>query len=406
MEKIRFGVFGAWRGEAFIRIVHTFREEAMLTAVCDWNEEKLSAARKICREAGTEESVQFFRDFDAFIDSGMDVVVLCNSFPEHAPYAIRAMEKGIHVISECTSAATLKECVELCEAVERTGCKYMIAENYPFTPDRLEMARLAREGKLGKILYAEGEYNHAASEADLRYLTPGPNHWRAWLPRTYYVTHAMGPLMYMAQAMPLTVNARAVHSEVLEKYDDFRHNYDAIGMMFCQMDNGALFRFTGCTTMPSPSGYRIVGEYGSAESGRTVPGGQVFVHYHGWEKPEDMHQTQSYVPDYDEVMKKAVSFGHGGGDYYIIYNMIQAILHDTPYFFDVYRGVAMSATAILGWRSVLNDGATYHIPDFRDKEARKAVADDDLTPFPQADGSGVTLPCASMDAKKKGYTIY
>ena len=31
-------------------------------------------------------------------------VMLVNYFYEHAPYAIRAMEKGIHVLSECTPA--------------------------------------------------------------------------------------------------------------------------------------------------------------------------------------------------------------------------------------------------------------------------------------------------------------
>lgn len=403
MDKIRFGVFGLWRGEAFVNIINTFKDDAILTAVCDIDSGRREHIKDICKSVGTLGNVRFFEDFDSFIRSGMDVVVLANYFHDHAKYAIQAMKLGIHVISECTAAATLKECVELCRTVEQTGCKYMLAENYPFTRERLEMARLAKSGVLGKIMYAEGEYNHGASRADLENLTPGKYHWRAWLPRTYYVTHALGPLMYMADTMPKTVNARAVHSDRLKEYDDFRHNYDSIGMMFCTMDNGALFRFTGCTTMPSPSGYRIVGEVGAAESGRAVPGGSVFLTFNGWEIPQGFEQRSIYAPEPDDISRRAEGFGHGGGDYYIIYNMIEALKHNTPYFFDVYRGAAMSAVAIYGWRSILNDGATYYIPNFRYEEDREIVERDDLTPFPDENGNGITLPCASRSAMAKAF---
>ena len=52
----------------------------------------------------------------------------------------------------------------------------------------------------------------------------------------------------------------------------------------------------------------------------------------------------------------------------------------------------MSATAILGWRSCLNHGENYRIPDFRNEEERRAVEKDDLTPFPDETGGGATLP--------------
>lgn len=404
MGKIKFGVFGLWRGNAFVKVINTFKEEAVLVSVCDEREDRREAAREACEKAGNTE-VKFFTDFDEFIESGIEVVVLCNHFHQHAPFAIRAMEKGIHVISECTSASTIKECVELCRAVERTGCKYMIAENYPFTNTKLEMARLCKEGYLGRIQYAEGEYNHPSDENELRILTPYLYHWRAWMPRTYYVTHAIGPLMYMTDAMPVSVNARSIYSPQLQQFEDFRPNYDSVAMMFCMMDNGALYRFTGSTEMPSPSGYRVVGEQGSVEMGRTVPAGHVYAHYNHWQVPEGLQISQTYEPVKTPLMQQAENFGHGGGDYFIIYNMIQAIKNDTPYFFDVYKGAAMSAVAIYGWRSVLNDGATYHIPDFSNEEERKKVEDDDLTPFPKEDGSGINLPCSALDAKNKGYNV-
>lgn len=384
MKKIKVGIFGLWRGDSFIDVLRHF-DNTEVTSLCDGDAQKLSASAGKCPGAKT------FSDFDEFIASGIDCVFLCNFFNEHAPYAIKAMERGVHVFSECTSGATLAECVKLCETVEKTGCEYMLAENYQFTAPMLEIARLCRGGSFGDILYAEGEYNHTGTRETLQSLTPGKYHWRAWLPRTYYVTHALGPLMYATRQLPVTVSAVAVKSKVLAEYDDFRHNTDAFAMMSCKTDGGALFRFTGCAAMASPSGYRVVGEYGSAETGRTLGSG-VNVFYHPWTTPEGVKQNDIYTPDFPVDSAEASAAGHGGGDYFTVRNFINRLCGGEEPFFNVYRGCAMSAVAIYGWRSCLENGKTYAIPDFRDAAAREAIRNDTLSPFPDKDGKA-DIPC-------------
>lgn len=385
MNEIKLGIFGLWRGGSFIHIINSL-EGATVHAVCDKDEGKVAEALKSCPDA------KVCANFDELLDSGIDAVLLCNYFHQHAAYAIAAMKRGIHVFSECTASATMKECVELCEAVEETGCKYMLAENYPFSAALLEAKRLTDEGNFGRILYAEGEYNHTGTRETLKHLTPFPYHWRAWLPRTYYVTHSLGPLMHITGQMPVQVSAFAVHSDVLKEYDDFRHNYDAFAMMSCMTDGGALFRFTGCAHMGSPSGYRVVGENGSAETGRTL-GGNINVTYHSWTIPEGKPASETYAPAWPANGDLAEKAGHGGGDFWTVYNFVEYIRNGTVPFFDVYRGCCMSAVAILGWRSCLENGKVYAIPDFRDKAQRDAWRHDDLTPFPDENGK-VTLPCA------------
>ena len=385
MKQLKLGIFGLWRGGSFIHIIQSL-ETATVHAICDKDEGKVAEALRRCPQA------KVCADFDELLSSGIDAVLLCNYFHQHASYAIRAMRRGIHVFSECTAGVTMKECVELCEAVEETGCKYMLAENYPFSAALLEAKRLTDAGDFGRILYAEGEYNHSGPREMLESLTPGKYHWRAWLPRSYYVTHSLGPLMHITGQMPVQVSAFAVHSDVLEQYDDFRHNYDAFAMMSCMTDGGALFRFTGCAHMGSPSGYRVVGEYGSAETGRTL-GGSLNVTYHSWTTPEGRPASDTYAPDWPANGELAEKAGHGGGDFWTVYNFVEYVLNDTPVFFDVYRGCCMSAVAILGWRSCLENGKVYPIPDFKDKTQRDAWRHDDLTPFPDENGN-VTLPCA------------
>ncbi len=398
---IKIGIFGAWRGSSYIELIAAENKDVIqIVAVCDRQAEKLDDVKGL-------EGAKLFSDFDEFIEYGksvgMNAVFLANFFHQHAPYAIKCMEAGMDVVSECTSAATLKECVELVRCVERTGRKYMIAENYPFMTLNLEMKRIIDGGTLGTFLYAEGEYNHSGTFETMKYLTPFRYHWRAWMPRTYYVTHAMGPLMYMTNSMPIYVSARAAHSKRLEQFRDYRPNDDGMARMFCEMDNGMTASFTGCTAQASDySRYRVVGDMGSVEqSGYTND--KVRLYYEDYTLPEGVTEQVQYItPDlsaWGEKAEKALNAGHGGGDYWIVQNMIDYFANGITPFFDVYKGVAMSATAILGWRSCLNHGENFKIPDFSKEEERKAVEDDDLTPFPDENGEGATLPPSLMYGK-------
>ncbi len=382
---LKIGVFGCWRGGSYIQLLNAY-ERTEVVAICDKNTDMTAGDR-------CPATAKAFTDFDEFLSYGksvgMEAVFLCNYFHQHAPFAIKCMEAGMDVVSECTSASTLKECVELVECVERTGRKYMIAENYPFMAFNMKMREMVAAGEIGTPLYAEGEYNHSGSEAELRNLGPNKYHWRCYKPRTYYNTHAMGPLMYIGNCMPKYVSARAAHSKLMEKIKDARHDTDGTAIMFCEMDNGMIARFTGCTAMASDySRYRIVGDVSSLEAGGYVDNvRQYWFHHTRPEGQEEMCKTIPAVLD-DE----AAAAGHGGGDWWIVHNLCEYFLDGKKPFFDVYKGVAMSAAAILGWRSCLNHGENYRIPDFSDPADRESVRNDDLTPFPDENGEGATLP--------------
>ena len=178
---LKIGVFGAWRGNSYINLFKQ-DEGIEIVAICDRNIDSL------IENKADFENAYLCADFDDFlkegIKRGMNAVFLANFFNEHTPYAIKAMNAGLDVISECTAAATLAQCVELVECVEKTGRKYILAENYPFMTQNLLMEKIISEGTLGSLLYAEGEYNHSGSTEELMRLSPGEYHWRAWLPRT------------------------------------------------------------------------------------------------------------------------------------------------------------------------------------------------------------------------------
>ena len=163
--EIRVGVVGVRRGESFIKGA----KDAVgmkLVAICDVWEERL-------RAAGSTYGVATFTDYDAFLEHDLDAVILANYFHEHAPFAVKALDAGKHVLSETSANGTIAQGVELCRAAERSGCIYMLAENYCYTVFSQELRRLYRTGEIGRVTYAEGEYNHPmAPDARLR-LAPG-----------------------------------------------------------------------------------------------------------------------------------------------------------------------------------------------------------------------------------------
>ena len=55
----------------------------------------------------------------------------------------------------------------------------------------------------------------------------------------------------------------------------------------------------------------------------------------------------------------------------------------------------MSSVAILGFRSLLEKGVPYDLPDFTLEEERVKWENDYLSPFYGADGSEPTMPCCS-----------
>ena len=200
--EIRVGVIGVGRGESFIRGA-TDAVGMKLVAICDVWEERLQAA-------GRTHGVATYTDYDAFLEHDLDAVILANYFHEHGPFAVKALDAGKHVLSETSSNGTIAEGVALCRAAERSGCIYMLAENYCYTVFSQEMRRLYRTGEIGRATYAEGEYNHPmAPDARLR-LAPGEHHWRNWLPSTYYCTHALAPLVYITGSMPRIVNGLSI----------------------------------------------------------------------------------------------------------------------------------------------------------------------------------------------------
>ena len=393
MEQIKIGVFGCNRGSDYFRSL--LANNANIVAVCDKDDFWLNKAKERLGDG-----VAYYESFDEFIEHPMDAVLLANYFNEHAPYAIRFLEKGVHVLSECTAAGTMAECVALVRAAEKSKAKYMLCENYPFMKFNREIKRVCDEGTLGKILYAEGEYNHPGDGQDKSFpqrYVPYATHWRYFLPATYYVTHSLAPIMYATGANPIRVTAMPVYAPNQNPNDIVgTHNGDAAAIITTLNDDDSVFRFTGCATFGAHhNAYRVCGTEGQIENLRGMDE-KIMLRYNKWSKPAEMETANLYDPqwnhkDEDLIVKE----GHGGGDFLVIQEFLNCIREDKKPPFDVYFATRMSAVAILGGRSMMERGVPYDIPDFSKEEDRKKWENDTASPCYGPNGEEPTLPCCS-----------
>lgn len=391
-KKIKIGVFGTWRGTAYIKTLMLV-EEAEIVAICDKSDSRINEALEV-----TPKGVKICRDFDELLESGIDAVLLCNYFHEHAQFAIRALKRGIHVLSETMAASTPALCVALCRAVEESGCVYMLAENYPFSKSTLELKRICEGGTLGDILFAEGEYVHPMSvPQNFRYSDiniHGRYHWRRFMPVTYYCSHSLAPLMRATGLRPKKVIGKAVGDtpDRMEEYGRVRG--DSVGIMFVEMSNGAVFRTNGTAHIATHGNwFRISGTKGAIE---TVRGKQNSVRlcYNDWCIPEGAEEERIYEPVWEKDAEKAEQARHGGGDYWIVKHFVDCVLAGkADPTLDVYSAVDMAAVGIFSWRSALNGSKEMKIPNFRLERVRKKWENDTLSPFPDENGSASLPNC-------------
>src|SRR5258708_24288050 len=262
-HELRVGVVGLRRGLTLARESQAAGMEVV--AVCDLDRHRLSLASDTL-------SAVAYQDYDAFLAHDMDGVILANHFDEHAPLAIKAPKAGKDVRSETAACKSLAEGVQLLRTVEQTGLVYLFAANYPFMPHVRELRRLYRAGEIGTVQYAECEYLHGFSPDYRTHFGSEPqHHWRLRLSSLAYCTHAVTPVMYVPDAVPIEVSAFVTPSDPpAASLDTARQGRGVAAVMLIRMDTGAYLKtlhgFLQGGQEPMASWCRIHGSQGLMEN--------------------------------------------------------------------------------------------------------------------------------------------
>ena len=367
MKKIRIGVLGGYRGTSMINYCKR-AENAEVVAICDKDPGVLTAQRGVAEGL----NITFYDNFEDFIHHDMDAVVLANYANEHAPFAIRAMKEGKHVFSEVLPVQTMKEAVELIEAIEETGMVYAFGENYCYMPATYEMKKLYEANKIGELEYAECEYVHNC-EPFWHSITYGdPDHWRNNLYSTFYCTHSLGPIIHMTGLRPVSVTG--FESTQNQRHLNGGSKSGLFGIEMVTLENGAIVKSIHGSLYRNSIWYTAYGSKGRMECAREDANAghvsKIYVNADPGEGHYGHGKLEAYEPKHG-MEDRAEGFGHGGSDFYSMYHFVEKLRgNESADVIDVFEALDMFLPGMFAYRSILDGGKPKDIPDLRDKAER------------------------------------
>ncbi|MDQ0971287.1 putative dehydrogenase [Neobacillus niacini] len=149
MENVKIGIIGIGNmGSSHSLYLNNGEVPgAVLTAVCDQNPERLKWAKETLGE-----NIQMFDNTEAFFEFGdIDAVIVATPHYDHPPLAIKALQKGLHVLVEKPVGVFTKNVRELNEVAEKSGKVFGIMFNQRTNPLYQKLRDLVQSGELGEI---------------------------------------------------------------------------------------------------------------------------------------------------------------------------------------------------------------------------------------------------------------
>lgn len=354
---VKLGVVGLKRG-AYVAWTVIGDENVVIRAIADSDPATLQA----CKEDYIKNGVKDFLVFDnieELLKSDVDAVLIASDKPLHTRHAIMALEAGKHVISEIPAIETLEEAKLLRDAVKaHPHLKYMTGENCFFWTFIEAWKKMREDGKFGEILYAESEYLHAAHPDDIKPYEPA-NHWRSTNPAITYLTHNLGPLLYIMDDECVSVSCMAPTAARYNPYAKGAEN----GIAIFRTRKGAVIRiligfgmFVGFD-----HNFALYGTRGSILTDKTKPLEQATSYAKMYEIPGSFEKAFE-IPVKLSKNDTVDPYGHGGVDATMMRAFIKCIVDDTPPPIDVDMGIRISLPGIIANESAKRGGELMEIP--------------------------------------------
>jgi len=112
-------------------------------------------------------AAEIFTDLDAFLDSGLDLVVIASSNVAHLPQARAALERQIPTVVDKPMGRTVAEVKEMIELSEKTNTLLTTFFNRRWDSDSLTIKKLLATGELGTPFRFDSRFERFRPERNL-----------------------------------------------------------------------------------------------------------------------------------------------------------------------------------------------------------------------------------------------
>jgi predicted dehydrogenase len=341
-RKIRMGIagYGVCRfGAAFSLQDHPNVE---VVAVSDLFPDRCRALAQACRCEKTYPSLE-----EMVKDDSIEAIFVATDAPSHARHCLTVLGHGKHVATAVPAIwRDLEDADRLWEAVERSGLQYMMFETSCYHADLHAMRTLYDAGKLGQLVYSEGEYFHYACAVIDSY-----KNWRIGLPPQWYPTHSNAYYCGVTGGSFTEVSCMGMPSirEELQPANNAYKNPFGTEIAMLRTSEGGMARMGVSWDTP---GYG--GEVGRVRGQR---GSMVGMQYQGLDKQLPGLQRPPLPPTVNPG-------GHGGSHGYLGHEFTMAILENRKPLVDLAMALNMTVAGIVAHESALRDGELMKIPQY------------------------------------------
>ena len=365
-EQLNVGVVGSvGRGRSFFASFHN-NPRTRLRALCDINEEGLG------EQAAEQRVEQTYTDCETMLDQAdLDILMVGTPMPLHAPQAIMALERGVHVLSEVPAAVNMDEARELVKAAQGSSAKYMMAENYCYIRTNVLVRELAHKGMFGELYFGEGEYIHELK--GLNEITKWRRKWQTGINGCTYPTHSLGPVLQWFQDRVVSVCCTGTGHHYTDPRGDEYENEDST-FMSCRLSGGGLVNIRLDMLSDRPHNlayYSLQGADGCYEAPRGLGDDhKVWLRStHGdetkWHALAELEEE--YLPaKWLNPPQEALESGHWGGDYWEVAEFVEAIVEDAEPPVGIHEAMDYTIPGLVSQQSIANGSVWVDVPDSRE----------------------------------------
>jgi predicted dehydrogenase len=365
-KKFNVAIIGLGFGAEFIPIYQA-HPNANMYAICRRTQLELD---KIGDAFGVEK--RYTKYEDVLADAAVDFVHINSPIPDHAWMSIEALKAGKHVMGTVPMATTVDECRQICDLVDQTGLKYMMAETVVYSREFLFIKQLYDQGELGKV-----QYMAASHPQDME---GWPEYWERMIPM-HYATHVVSPVLGLVNGRAEYVScfgSGTINERVAEKSGN-RFAVESCHIKIKDSDIAAhIWRFLFDTARQYRESFDVYGTKKSFEW--ALIEGEEHV-LHTAKKPEPEIPERVKVPDFadrlpEEIRKftstiqdaEHLSFiqgaGHGGSHPHLANEFLSALLEDRDPMPNARQSANWTCVGVLAHESATKGGEVVKLPDF------------------------------------------
>ncbi len=150
-QRRRYAVVGTGIRASFMwgrDLVDRYSDVVEFVGLCDTNSKRVEVAKRLM---GAD--CPTFTDFDRMCDAVKPELLMVTTVDaEHSNYIVRALDRGIDVLTEKPMVIDEKQCQAVLDTEKRTGRKIIVTFNYRYAPKAETIKKILLSGVIGRVI--------------------------------------------------------------------------------------------------------------------------------------------------------------------------------------------------------------------------------------------------------------